>query len=238
MKTTKVKSGYIILTAILLIMLPLLYVTRFMANETDISRPLQNGQTKNATEDTGEPNVIPLEVSMTVERFIKSIKDNDYSTFEELVSPAGLTIIRNFLTGYGARGKNIRHNYSKAEIPQNLQFPVEGEIPVDLKQLFNGTMESDAKNIPGKLLRDIQFGFKNNENSYPEPPTPTIREVCGKIRSSERENDSGPRIFILGEKEFALTESMIYEGLAVGTWAVFEKTDDRHLLRAIIDFRY
>lgn len=237
MKSKKIRSSYIIIAAILSIILSLVYVTRYMVHETDISKAAQNVQHRNATKDTNEPTAIPLEISMTVERFIKSIKNKDYSIFEEIVSPAGLVVIRNFLTGNGTRGKDIRHNYYTTEIPRNLQFPVKGETPVDLNQLFSDTMESNDKNIPGKLLGGIQFGFEDNENSYPEPPTPRVREICGKIRSSEHENDPSPRIFILGDKEFALTESMIIEGLPVGSWAIFEKVGKGYLLRAIIDFR-
>ncbi len=46
-----------------------------------------------------------------------------------------------------------------------------------------------------------------------------------------------PKIFILNDQEFALTESDYVIDLSVGGWAVFEQISEKYYLRSIMDFR-
>ncbi len=188
--------------------------------------------------NVNETNIQAAQIRDTVERFVTSLKNNDLQAFKQQISPSGLVIIRNFLTGgYGVRGKDIRYNYSLEQIPVNLKFLVKGEAPVDPYNLFKGSIKIDSKGIPLKVVEGYQFKFQNSGKPYPEPSTLKVAKICLKIRSTDKNDDSVPRGFILGENEFVLTESMVIDGLPLGSWAIFEKSDDKYLLRAIIDFR-
>ena len=51
-----------------------------------------------------------------VEKMLLSIKNSDAAALKEIISPAGLIVIRNFSSGLGARGKDVRNLYSIDEI--------------------------------------------------------------------------------------------------------------------------
>ncbi|AZR74091.1 hypothetical protein BBF96_12200 [Anoxybacter fermentans] len=173
------------------------------------------------------------EISNIIYLFSESLKNSDSKTFKQLVSTSGIDIIRNFVSGgFGTRGRNIWRYYSIDSIPSNLKFPIEGEVPVDLSKLFQGTIENKNNKIPIITLKNIQFNFQNDDLT-----TSQIIDICRKIRSGENENDSSPRIYLLGDKELVLTESEIISGLPIGSWAVFERTGKSYSLRAIIDLR-
>jgi len=177
------------------------------------------------------------EVHEATLQFINSIKNNG-KDFEKIISPQGLIVIRNFVTGgSGTRGKDVRYFYTANKIPANLSFSVKDESPIVFSQLFEKVIKKDVKTIKTINVKDICFLFKDDgEIIY--PPTSEVIQICTEIQKIEKETNMGPRIFILGEKEFALTEAeMFLDDLSVGSWAVFNRVDSRYYLRAVMDFR-
>ena len=151
---------------------------------------------------------------------------------KEIVSPSGLVVIRNFPSGgFGVRGKDVRYHYSLESIPVNFKFPVKGEIDIDPGELFMGTVKSNIKSLPLITVEGLEFGFKNKD----EPATSKVIELCGRIGIEDF--DGSPRIIRLNDKEIVLTESVVIDDLALGAWAVFERIDNKYLLRAVIDLR-
>lgn len=216
----KRKSYIVILAILILLVVGITYIVNKKTNRV-ISENNNNLENQSS-------NVISA-----VEHFVLSIRNKDYQKFKQVTSKSGLIIIRNFVTGEGTRGKNIRDYYLVDKIPSDLIFPVRGEIPIDPSNLFKGTLEGNINKIPIKMLKGIHFNFQDNS----EPATFRIREICTEIRSGEFEDDLSPRIYVLGDNEFVLTESDITLGLPTGSWAIFEKVYEEYLLRAIVDFR-
>ncbi|MCL6613760.1 MAG: hypothetical protein K6U03_03945 [Firmicutes bacterium] len=174
-------------------------------------------------------------VKDTVAIFIKSIKAQDIMGFRKLVSPSGLVVIRNFVTGgFGARGKDIRNYYKQSQV--DFKFKVPGEEPVSVEWLFAESVKSKINKIPIRKVKGMNFGFKDNGQMV-YPPTMELIEICSKIQEHSKKSEMKPEIFILNDKEFALTESDYIIGLSIGSWAVFEKASDKYYLRAIMDFR-
>ncbi|MDQ0285168.1 hypothetical protein J2Z49_000258 [Desulfofundulus luciae] len=173
-----------------------------------------------------------------IEDFIKSIKNNDAEALKRITSPSGLIIIRNFSSGSGARGKDIRNLYLPDEIPSNLQFEVSGEVPIILHDLFKKE-QIGIKDMPVERLNDLNFNFKDDSKSnILGPPTDEVRDICGKITSTKDTNNQySSKIFRLGDKEIVLTESALVADSPIGVWAVFEKLNGKYFLRAVIDLR-
>lgn len=208
--------------------------------------PSSESTTKNTVEDSnsGSDDNNP-EISNTkdsdqiIEDFIKSIKNNDAETLKSIISPSGLIIIRSFSFGNGARGKDIRDVYSADKIPANLSFEVSGEDPIVLNELFVKSQQTEIKDIPRSDVTDNNFNFQDSiKNDTYGPPTDEIIDICGGIPSDTTENSQyAPKVYILGDKEMAITESALVAYTPVGTWAVFEMIDSKLYLRVIIDLR-
>lgn len=195
-----------------------------------------------------ENNKISLanDVKTTIENFNNAIYKENIDQFKQLISPSGLVIIRNFVSGgYGQRGKNIRNCYLISEIPDNLKFEVDGEVPIDLSELFPGKLLNEGIETDYIKLNGNTFGFKdsikkeNKSVSVPNPPTNEIIENCSEIMEYANDNNEERKlmVFILGNNEIALTEAQYYNGFSYGNWAIFEKINEKYYLSAIMDFR-
>lgn len=176
------------------------------------------------------------EEEKVVENFINAVKTNDAEDLKQIISPSGLIVIRNFSSGNGTRGKDIRDLYLADNIPTNLEFVVSGESPIVLKNLLRESLKNKVESIPVEKIND-NFNFKDNsKNSTIEPSTDDVRDICSEITSAnDKNNQCAPKIFSLGDKEIALTESALVADSPAGAWIVFEKINKRYFLRAIID---
>lgn len=169
-----------------------------------------------------------------VEKMLLSIKNSDAAALKEIISPAGLIVIRNFSSGLGARGKDVRNLYSIDEIQDNLQFEVSGESPIDLKELFVESQEASILELPVSQLDSEGFNFIHDaENNIYEPSSGDIIDLCEELSGDEY----GSYIAKLGDNEMVLGESQTVSYNVIGNWAVFEKIQGEFFLRAIIDLR-
>lgn len=175
----------------------------------------------------------------TIDDFIKSIKSNDAEALKRIISPSGLIIIRNFSSGNGARGKDIRNLYLADKIPTNLQFEISGEAPVILSELFKRSQEIEIKNITVESINGNNFNFKDDsKNNMFAPPTEEVIDICGEITSTKDTNNQyNPKIFNLEDKEIVLTESALVADSPVGVWAIFEKANNKYFIKSVIDLR-
>lgn len=175
-------------------------------------------------------------LSNTIQVFTEALSTSNLGMLQSIISRKGVVIIRKFVSGNGMRGLDIRDNYFANEIPNDIKFPVKGEAAIVLKDLFKGTLKVNDKDIPVKKIEISAFDFKDGINSERNPTSSEVQEMCGKIRNlAGNASDFSPMIFALGEKEIALTESIV--DYNVGDWAIFEKYDNKYFLRAIMDFR-
>lgn len=177
------------------------------------------------------------EILSKIRAFLEITQSDNIDAFKEMISASGLIIIRNFVSGNNSRGNNIRYVYSSEEIPLDIKFPVNIETPLILKNLFKNSLTLNANQIPIKYIDGTHFNFSDNvkENIF-EPSNNKVWNICDKIRYNSKDiNDFEPIIFILGEKEFALTESSLKYN--VGSWVIFEKVNNNYYLRAIMDFK-
>ncbi|MGE5415212.1 MAG: hypothetical protein ACM3UZ_00335, partial [Acidobacteriota bacterium] len=182
-----------------------------------------------------QPSIITeSNTNKIVNDFSAALAYSDIDTLRKVISPKGLVIIRNFGSGNGTRGKDVRTLYSAKDIPNDLKFPVSEETPVDLKWLFSGTAKK-APNVNSKNdAKQKPFRFLDNTTSNTAgPPTQEIRDKCSALTSDPTFE---PKAFVLGN-ELVLTESELADDIPDGGWAVFEKDGDRYVLRAIIDLR-
>jgi len=169
-----------------------------------------------------------------VEEMLLAIKNYDAAALKEIISPAGLIVMRNFNSGLGARGKDVRNLYSIDEIQDNLQFEVSGESPIDLKELFIESQEASILELPISQLDSEGFNFIHDvENDIYEPSSSDIVDLCEELSG----NEYSSYIVKLGDNEMVLGESQIAAYSVIGNWAVFEKTEGEFYLRAIIDLR-
>lgn len=186
------------------------------------------------TEPTQKQTSSETEDLKVVEEMLLAIKNYDAAALKEIISPAGLIVMRNFNSGLGARGKDVRNLYSIDEIQDNLQFEVSGESPIDLKELFIESQEASILELPISQLDSEGFNFIHDvENDIYEPSSSDIVDLCEELSG----NEYSSYIVKLGDNEMVLGESQIAAYSVIGNWAVFEKTEGEFYLRAIIDLR-
>lgn len=186
------------------------------------------------TEPTPQQTISKAEDLKVIEEMLLAIKNSDAAALKEIISPAGLIVMRNFSSGLGARGKDVRNLYAIDEIQDNLQFEVSGETPIDLKDLFKESQKVSIIELPVSQLDSDGFNFIHDvENDIYEPSSDDIIDLCEELSSYEYSS----YIVKLGDNEMVLGESQIVNYSIIGNWAVFEKTDGEFYLRAIIDLR-
>jgi hypothetical protein len=171
-------------------------------------------------------------IESTTSLFQISIKNDDISSFNKLVDQNGFIIIRNFVSGgSGVRGRNIRNHYDYKSIPRSLNFQINGEIPVSLKELFYETI--NTKNIPKCSIKKVKL-IKVRKL---EPSTAEIINYCNNLlRSLDRKNDYSPEIIVL-EDGLIIKEASLINEQPIGVWAIFEKSENKYFIRGIFDFR-
>lgn len=193
-------------------------------------------ETKNEDEDNKQIKN-ENDIIYTTKSFLEALNNNDVESFKRLVSPSGLVVIRNFVSGNGARGKNIRNLYLQEDISKDIEFPVEDEIQLNPQNLFSQSLATSYDKIPIEKVEGTNFNFLDSfkTNNY-GPTTNRIWEICDDIISSVKQEElNSPMLFDLSGKEFALVES--FDDYNTGNWAVFEKIEDKYYLRAIVEFR-
>lgn len=218
---------------ILVLLMPLLIIFAGCVKAKDT-----NNKDSISSQESNQAKSSNDEKMQIIESFKNSINNKDTEAFKKIVSPAGLIIIRNFVSGEaGIRGKDIRFYYTVNKIPNDLAFPVIDEIPVKLNELFSKTLQNKRK-LTVTEVKKVKYDFKDNgEISSRNPPTDTVisnsRDI---IKISENPSDIY-ELFTLDDSEIVLAEAQLITGILTGNFAVFEKKNGKYFLRAIMDFR-
>lgn len=169
-----------------------------------------------------------------ISSFLESINNNNSEKFSQIISNSGLVVIRNFSSGtYGARGKNIRNYYTKDQVPENIEFKVDGEIPIKPSELFQGSLNSDIEKIDEISSTIIKINLVDSKAAI----SPSTSEVINKLSNIlEQVGDVSPQIIDLNN-EIILSEIRLINDILIGSAAVFIKEDGKIKLRAIIDLK-
>jgi len=176
-------------------------------------------------------------IKSVLKEYQQAINNQDMNGFKGLMSSSGVLVIRNFVSGNGSRGKNVSNVYTKDNIPEGFQFPVEDETSIELKSMFPEFLESDTGELAITKGNHLIFGQDSKDKDTNEPTASHIWEQTGNILSSVKENElKNMMIFSLGEKELVIGEAIEIE-FNTGSWTIFEKEQDKYYLRVIIDFR-
>lgn len=173
----------------------------------------------------------------TIDKFIEFANSKYPENFKHLVGPSGLTVIRNFVSGNGSRGNNIKMVYSADQLPSDLKFTVTDEEPITIDNLFPASIKRSSEGIKYITRSEKSFNFKDtNNNSTAEPSTEEIWNLCVELQSQVKDKiGSEPCLYILGNNQLALSEAG--GSLNTGSWAIFEEVDGIVYLRTIIEFR-
>lgn len=218
-----------------IVLLILILFTSACVKNKDKSPIIKEQNKLNSIED--------YEVRKAVMEFTVALKNSNAEKLRGIISPKGLIIIRNFVTGgFGVRGKDIRDNYLLYQIPNDLKFPVEGEIPVEPIVLFKRSISADVSMFSIEKINDLRINFRDGiESGKHDPSTSDVRNLISivliKHESNDIKSNPDPKISILGDKEFVLSEAILINELPIGVFAIFEKYNNKYVLRAIIDFR-
>lgn len=168
-----------------------------------------------------------------VSKFVESIKNNDENTFRNLIDTDGILVIRNFISGgNGERGKDIKDIYIKENVPDNLEFPVKDEIPVNPADLFTETIIAKLDTVEVKIIEDDELLLITQTTD-----TLSTINMIAEILKRSNNHDFVPSIVRLGDKGFVLTEAQLVDDLPIGAFAVFVERDDKYYLKALIDLR-
>lgn len=173
-------------------------------------------------------------IESTAQTFIKSLKDTNARRFNNIVSDAGMIFIRNFVSGNGARGTDIRNYYKVSDIPKHLTIQIKGQSGIDLKSLFLQSMHADKSNIHIVNVNNPIINFTDNGSS--DNYAPSTDELMTELSSIVKNCYNSPVIYNLHSKEFILSESQVIDNLPMGSFAIFVNKNGTFKLRAVIDF--
>ena len=169
-------------------------------------------------------------IGNTVDYFINAIEKTDSAQFSNLIDDDGFIIIRNFVSGgFGIRGQNIRDIYMKKTLPSKLEFSIDEETPFILKDLFIDTIST-------KKLTECQTSIDMIKIRRNGPPTDEIIEFCGNLLLALSNNDASPST-IVAKGGFVICEAQIICDLPIGSFAIFERLEDKYYIRALIDLK-
>ena len=182
---------------------------------------------------SSEINQNSTAIDKTISQFKKCLEEKDISTFKRLIDKQGLIVIRNFNSGFGARGRDLRQLYTENSFPQNFVISVSNETPINILEL--GKEIVDTQDLPViKLPEQQQFSFIDVYN----PPTSQAIGTCYRILNQVKSNyNDKPVAISINSKEFVLIKSAIITDLVVGEWILFEKTGENYYIRTIFDIR-
>ena len=186
----------------------------------------------NDESDEGEKTGTRDEESLrAVENFISALKNKNVSEIKDNISSSGIIVIRNFSSGFGNRGKDVRNKYLFAEIPDNFQFEVADETPIDLCYLFQKAAEYGLDEIPVLNLDEFSFFKDSDVFDLQEISTYNLIDKCSMLPNSL---DGTPQIFVIGSKKIVLAET--YSEFD-GTWAIFENEGGKYYLKIVLNIR-
>lgn len=155
-------------------------------------------------------------IKQEVDSFILAM--NDTEKFKGLVSDAGVDVVRFFVSGNGARGKDVLNHFDKDQIPNELQFPVEGEIAEDLRVAFDGISSVDTSNL--QIIDMKQQGLKiesfESLNNF--------WNAGNDLRLSMSDQTDEYFQVIAMDDSFVITRSDTDYG--TGVWALFDKDEN------------
>jgi hypothetical protein len=169
--------------------------------------------------------------SDALNRMLIAIKYNDLETFKQLVLPEGIFVVRTFVSGNGARGKDIIMNVEPNKIGEDITYDVKDEIPIEMVFLFKQSCETDIKNIAEEELTDANIDL-NRVSS-----TTDIWDFCGNAVSKLNNKEWNPHLININENKFILYEGGDVDCTGIGGWAIFEKKNDKFYLTGVFDLR-
>jgi len=207
-------------------------------------------ESSTATEGTQGKFAEEQKVKSVLKIMLESFENKDAAKFKQIISPKGVVIIRNYVsvsqvyegnkntqTIGGTRGINYRGVFSQVSFPDNFTIELNGEVLFKPERYFLNIERYDVSDIPVVKLDKYKFGFKDDMyNHILEPDTIKVWNTCSEIRDNiGGENNWKPYIILIseGEAAFSISET----GSNTGNWAIFEKTEDKYYLRALLDFR-
>jgi len=164
--------------------------------------------------------------------FLTAVSNRNISTFKSLISN-DLNVGRYFCSGYGeSRGKNVLDIYSINDIPSDMQFPVDDEIPIDLAVfLSEGELGGNLKEI--EYSGDIPFEISTL--------TGYVNEIIRILATDIKEISDAPTV-IKGSNGFLYVNATIFElsGETIiisGGIAVFINQGNDCYLNTILEIR-
>lgn len=175
-------------------------------------------------------------IRRSVDKFALAIKNEDSDYLKEILNQSGIFIIRNFLWGAEERGKDVVLHFNADEINKELIVDIPDEIPVFLPASFSGLRDIGTEDLPvneSTVLNEISYKIDWDKTDS-ENIKSSIKQVIEASEQIIKENNKmDPQIFVLADDTFVLTESSYNDGLQ-GSWAVFQKSNDKYELRAIM----
>jgi len=147
-------------------------------------------------------------------------------------SNEGLVVIRNFTSGFGARGKDIRHEYPRNQVPLDGVVPVQEEVPISAKEMF-ASLPQETTRFSAYRLTAPKIILNENSNAT----VPSTRELLDRLHVLLK--DAGPcSPCIISSNDTAVVgDAQIVTGLLVGNLAILRRENNGWKVRAIIDRR-
>lgn len=163
-----------------------------------------------------------------INSFISAVSNGD--KFKKLISDEGIDVVRYFVSGNGARGKDALLHFEGNQIPSDLQFLIKDEIPFDVSTVFGDMSTIDTSDMT------ITTVNKTGLLSKPIESINTFWNACNDLRTTMDDQTDDKYQVIKFTDSFVLTESETDFG--TGVWVIFNKdSDDKYYLRLIADFR-
>lgn len=166
-------------------------------------------------------------LELSVVSLSNSVSEDNVSKFKGIADSEGIYLVRKFTSGnLGGRGEQLSEKFSLSAITNDIEFPINGQTPFNLKMLFPGFPVRNYKKLPQYTfpteachLNFDQWGAALKKAIQPLP-----------------EAVEGNAIILKAATEcWVYAEAQVIDGILVGGFAVFKKKADKLLLVSIIE---
>lgn len=178
----------------------------------------------NACNSEVDSNLDASSFETAVVSFSDAVSTNSTSKFVQVASSEGVYLVRKFASGnLGGRGEELSSNISASLINNQMEIPVKGQTPVNLKILF--------PELPIKAYQKLpQYKFSNTTKSFDQWTSDLTKALA-----DAPESVNGDPVILVSSDYLIYGEAQIIDGILVGGFAVFKKEADHFPLISIIE---
>lgn len=156
-----------------------------------------------------------------------AVSVSNVEKFREITGVDGVYLVRKFTSGnLGGRGAELSDKFSPSAITNDMEFPIEGQTPFNLKMLFPRFPVKNFKKLPHYTfpIKTCHLAFDQWGGELKKAIEPLPEAIRGDAIILEAATEC-----------WVYAEAQVIDGILVGSFAVFKKNTGKLFLVSIIE---